>query len=157
MKLQKTLLNIDLAIQMILLILTIMTGMASIMDGGAVIVLALMLLLLGIWQLLSGIVLGLLRNDKKRGTYLLSSISYLLLLAMGTSIVSTMNFGGSFEVLLIAIFVLIIPLAISVWYYLYSQKDKKILQKEMEGMLPPSKKLDDILDTDEILKQKIKL
>lgn len=77
MNTKKAFLSIDVVAQLILLILLVVSTLLAILSGGeTAIYVGLVLFFLGLWQVGSGILFGIIRNDGKRAEYVIKSLAY---------------------------------------------------------------------------------
>jgi len=153
MKTKKALLSIDVVVQLILLILLIGATLISTLSGGdTAIFLGLVLFFLGLWQVGSGILFGIIRNDGKRAEYVIKSVIYVAVLYFGCFAMEGSSINGFVTWFLIILFFLVIPSGIAVWYFRYSQADLEKLRLEYKNRMIINFDMDDILDADEILK-----
>ncbi len=147
MKTRKILLNVDLVIQGILILLAILGAITTAVTfGEAGIALGYALLLLGGWQLGSGVFMGIILRDEVRAKYFLGSVIYLLLIATFGDFLPKNNdhvwkiFG--------VIFIVIIPMLIAFWYF----KLTKSTIKKIEMNIEVPSEMKDILDSEEIFR-----
>lgn len=111
-----------------------------------------MLCILGSWQLLSAIVIGYTLKDKKRLRYFGWSILYLLFM-LGSLAMCSFSDNG-FEVVILAVIFIIIPILIALWYMTLTSETLKKL-KEEEYIYSGTEGLEDILDSDELLERRM--
>lgn len=129
-------LKIDLSIQKILLVLSVL-GILTLYLA------AIPFVLLGFWQIVSGIYGALKLNSKVHKRYLAVVLPYVVGMFFGMETIIDYFFAGVF------IFYLIIPFGFALWYFSISKKtieelDVTAIYGEMD--------LEDILDSDEVLK-----
>jgi len=147
MKTRKILLNVDLVIQSLLLFLAIASALGTMISKGAVgIILGYALLVLGGWQLGSGVIIGLMLSDRKRAEYVFWSIAYLCTIGVLGNLNPVSN--GEMNMVLAFIFIAAIPLCIAYWYLKLTKNTIKKIETAIE--IPGEMK--GILDSDEIFK-----
>lgn len=152
MNTKKAFLSIDVVAQLILLILLVVSTLLAILSGGeTAIYVGLVLFFLGLWQVGSGILFGIIRNDGKRAEYVIKSLAYVFFLAFGCSILEGSSINGFVTWSLIILFFLVIPSGIAVWYFRHSQADLEKLRLEIKNEIFISNDKDNILDSEEIL------
>jgi len=153
MKGKGILLSIDLVGQLILLILLGGSVVVSILSAGTTLIFTgLVLFFLGLWQVGSGLLFGIIRSDGRRAEYVVKSIIYVCVLFFGSFLLDGVTLPMFFNWFLIILFFLVIPSGIANWYYQYSQKDLAKLKTEERNQIPTTSDLDDILDSEEILR-----
>lgn len=149
MKAREFLLNVDLFIQSVLffgtLAASILLVFTSFKNSIGLIV---PIFFLGMWQLLSGIVLAFLLEDKKRAGYSMGSIFYLVIIVSFTLLMSVSN--DIIKNLLFYTFYVFIPLRIAYWYLNLTNETIKRLRTRI--FIP--KGMEEILDSDEIFESK---
>ena len=117
MKLSSFFASLDLAIQTLIIIPTLTSILFVIAAPSGFIVYMLGLFFLGGWQLLSAFSHFLFKQDRFRGWYLMASLTYLGMLALGTYIFEEFNFKSDMLFYLGVIFFGVIPGIAGVWYY----------------------------------------
>jgi|GEM_PF-1996937 len=117
MKLNNFFVRLDLVIQTLIIIPTLISLLFVAIAPSSFFIYMLGLLLLGGWQLLSALSHFLFKGDQFRGWYFLASITYLGLLFGGTYLIEELNiYGATIYVLAIAFFG-VIPSIAGAWYY----------------------------------------
>ena len=114
-KTQKSWLNVGFIIQSLLFFAAVGSGLIGVVMGGkALLVFAISLLILGLWQMGSGVIMGKVLNDRIRTYYFCGSLIYLLF-SLGLGMIA-FSLGKVFLVIFIIVFGGIIPLGIAYWY-----------------------------------------
>lgn len=153
MKSKRILLSIDTVGQLILLILLGGAVVISILTAGTTsLLIGCVLFILGGWQLLSGLFVGIMRSDGKRFEYLFRSVVYLSFLYSSTYFLSGWDIPPFLGIFLMVLFFLVIPSGIAIWYYKYSQRDLEKIRIEEKNETLNISEMDDILDSEEILR-----
>ena len=153
MKSKSILLSIDVVGQLVLLIILGGVTLVSILSAGATtIFIGFALLILGCWQMLSGLIMGIMRNDGKRFEYFLGSAVYLSVLVAGTYVFQGWDIPKFLAIFLMVLGYLVIPSGIAIWYFQYSQTDLAKLRREEKNQILAHSEMDHILDSEEILK-----
>ncbi len=150
---KSVLLSIDVVVQLISLVLlggSVLLALLS--KGETTIFVGLVLFFLGIWQVGSGVIFGIVRNDGKRGEYVIGSLVYVSLLFFGSYVLNGSSINGFVTWILITLFFLIIPSGIAIWYFKYSRADLTKLELENKNRVVINFDMDDVLDCEEILK-----
>lgn len=156
MKAHLTLLTIDSVIQLILLVLLGGTGLVALLTSGeTLIIFGFLLLVTGAWQLLSGIIFGIIRNDGDRGKYVFGSMAYLIAIGVGGNLLSQVIAASLFLNITAIIFIAILPCLIAGWYFRLTQNDVNRLRDELQGLVRVDDTMNDILDSEEIFKLRI--
>ena len=152
-------LSIDVVVQIILLVLSIGLTLITIFTFGETFIFAgPVLFFLGIWQVLSELIFGILRKDSKRSEFLILSLGYVVILVLGTFAVASLfsNVPKTLGLLLIFIFYMAIPNLIAFKYWKYSSKDLEKLRLQIKEEVYVGHSMDEILDSEEIFKPKVK-
>lgn len=150
MKTRKKIVNVDFHIQRFLFAICAVLGAATFLtEGAAILLFGFLLFFLGIWQVLSALILGMMLSDRKRGKYLLFSLCYLGIVGLSAVIIE--YFGGPNSNILGIIFIGIVPFALSFYYLRLTKHSLKELE-HLGKVVKMPKQLDDILDSEEIFK-----
>lgn len=107
------------------------------------------LLILGIWQLASSLIMGFILEDGKRAEFFFGSIFYVAALLFVTSFLSILN--ESLAGFLLLIFYALLPLGIVFWYLKLTSKSLSEV-KNLENSIKFPEEMDDILDSEEIFR-----
>lgn len=149
---QKTLLNTEFIIQSILFFVALGSGLIGVVMGGnALLIFAISLLFLGLWQLGSGVIMGKVLNDKIRSYYFYACLCYLLFL-LGLWMIA-FSLGNFFLETFIIIFGGIIPLRISYWYIKLTNLTLKKL-RAFNGVGDDPEGVENVLDSGDIFNSK---
>lgn len=112
---QKFWLSTGFIIQSLLFFAAIGSGLVGVFTGGmALLIFAISLLLLGLWQLGSGVIIGIVLNDKISTYYFYASIIYIIF-SVGLGMIA-FSLGKVFWSGFLITFGGIIPLGIAYWY-----------------------------------------
>jgi len=108
--------GLDYGFNLFGLIVALLVGFAALFEPYLLVLLALWNFFLGVYQLISAIV-GSMRGNKDKQTYLFFAILYLIVLWAGYLFIGD-SFGGDMEMVVLVIAVLLLPL-IGAAYYTY--------------------------------------
>ncbi len=144
--------KVDYYAQLILGLSYLLTGLAGIIIPGLWLLTIIIQFFLGVWQVLSGFSLALANQDKERFLYLVFVVLYLVLIfggaTLGNYVSLPRGFGEGF-----AIFALFaIPIGLGVWYFIITKREYIMLCDKPLNAPGINLKMDDILDSDELLK-----
>lgn len=150
MRTRKILLNIDLLFQVILFFGAVGSALLTAASGGlmfAFFVFA--ILLLGLWQMTSGVIMGIILKDNLRAKYFFASIFYwILIITLGQLV---FGLGGAIGVMFTMIFVVIIPLRAAFWYLKLTNLTLNKLNV-LDDSVTNMDEFEDVLDSEEIFK-----
>ncbi len=145
---QKSWLSTGFIIQSLLFFAAAGSGVIGfVMGGKALFIFAISLLLLGLWQMGSGVIMGRVLNDKKRTYYFYGSLIYLLF-SFGLGMIA-FSLGKVFWLIFITVFGGIIPLVIAYWYIKLTNLTLKKLNS-FNGVGEYPEGVEDILDSGDI-------
>lgn len=149
---QKSWLNLGFIIQSLLFFAAVGSGLVGVVMGGnALLIFAISLLFLGLWQMGSGVIMGIIFNDKLRTYYFLTSIIYLMF-SVGLGMI-VFGLGKVIWSIYLIIFGGIIPLGIAYWYLKLTNLTLKKL-RSFNGVGEHPDGVEDILDSGDIFNSK---
>lgn len=125
----------DLVIQTLILIPTLIALPFAPFSPGIFILYLLGLLFLGGWQLISALSYFLCKWDQFRGWYFLSSLTYLGMLAAGTYILEELPLGSHLPYILGITFYGIIPGIAGIWYYNFTLQGDDLYESPPKASL----------------------
>ncbi len=107
-------LKLDFGISAILLLLSLLTGLASFFERELFLILMILAFFLGSYQLLSGLIGGI-RGNRKKLIYVVAALVYLAILS-GIYMYANLILGEASEVVVAIIALVLIPLAFALYY-----------------------------------------
>ena len=149
MKIGVGFLKIDLIVQRIIGLVYLFTGLLGFVIKGLLIIALLTQLVIGIWQVLSALVITIVNKEKKRITYLISVVCYFIIVGFTTMLNERSIIDDNIFMLIAGL--IIIPIAFGVWYYLITLKGYQQLSKDPTLNNEFINNLEDVLDSDELL------
>lgn len=150
MKTRKILVNVDFYVQMFLFIVAAASGLFALIEMDMFILLfGAVLFVLGFWQVMSALILGIMLSDGKRAQYLVLSFFYVAIFILTMSVVENGRSGT--PIFIWVAFGGLIPLGFAFYYLRLTRHSLKELEDLGEIVKMP-KELDDVLDSEEIFK-----
>lgn len=144
-------LRVDLVLQRIMGAIYIITGVLGIVVNQFLMITMITQFFLGGWQVLSSLVLAVVRKDQIRVYYLLSVVVYFIIIVFGFFLVDQKIIPESFFLAILSF--LIIPLCFAVWYYRVTLRDYENLKGvNRETNIGLGREMEDILDSEELNK-----
>ena len=140
-------LRIDLTIQKILGFIYLTLGLLGIAINSALMFALLTQLVIGIWQVVSAFTITMFNRDRKRLPYILSVVSYFMILFFSFLILENLEIKGGIPLIVFGI--VILPMSLAVWYYWITYKNYEFLLKNSTQDEELIHDMEDVLDSGE--------
>lgn len=140
-------LKVDIVIQRILIVIYLISGFFGFVVSGLFIITLLTQLAIGAWQLLSAIIFSI-SGNKRRITYLIAVVCYIILTTLGFILVEKRILQESFALFIVGM--IVVPLIMAAWYHVitFQHYDESI--KNQNFSKSSKFEMEDILDSGEL-------
>ena len=148
MKISKNILEIDHAIQSLIIGFAITSLLFAIFFPSLLIFYLLLQIAMGFWQVLSAFIIVMISGNKKRLQYLVAVAAFFLNAGLISYFLRDLVFETE---IVMAIIWIALPICYAIWYYKMTGNDLKKLSKRFVNSFEESKEFENIFDAKEFV------